>query len=198
MTLSPELLNAIEAGCDGAQGGPYKLDKFAAYIWAPSEKGGDFPLMDDIAENGKVARMRGWGYYTGKGHGALGLDPDEAVRRTRLTGEHFARLDPATARELVAGYRRGLEPVKIKPLQWHFFKLPHDYRNGSREAWEAYSLDRKYEILDLGNGGYDAKVNGFRFYLRWFGQYSTEDEAKAAAQADYETRIRSALEVPRV
>jgi hypothetical protein len=64
--------------------------------------------MDDIAENGKVARMRGWGYYTGKGHGALGLDPDEAVRRTRLTGEHIARLDPATARELVAGYRRGL------------------------------------------------------------------------------------------
>jgi hypothetical protein len=194
MTLSPELLNAIEAGCDGVQGGPYKLDKFAAYIWAPSEKGGDFPLMDDLAENGKVAGMRGWGHYTGKGHGALGLDADEAVRRTRLTGEHIARLDPATVLELVAGYRAGLAPAKIKPLEWHFFNLRHNY---GKRSWEVYGVGHKYELIDLGEDSYD-RGDGLRFYLRGIGQHSTKEDAMAAAQADYEANIRFALEVPHV
>lgn len=90
----------IAAGTEGVQGGPWKLDKFACYIWAPSEKGGDFPLMDEPGEHGRVAELRGWGYYTGNGHGALGLHPDEAKNRQRLTGEHVARLDPATVKKL--------------------------------------------------------------------------------------------------
>lgn len=39
-------------------------------IWAPSAKGGETKLFD----------VRGWGYLTGKGHGALGLSPDDAVK----------------------------------------------------------------------------------------------------------------------
>jgi hypothetical protein len=100
--ISDDKLREILAGCEGAQGGPWKLDKFAAYIWAPSEKGGDFPVMDDPAENGRVAQMRGWGYYTGNGRGALGLPPEEAGMRQKLTGEHVARLDPATVSSIIS------------------------------------------------------------------------------------------------
>ncbi len=95
-------LTEIKVGLEGVQGGPWKLDSFACYIWAPSEKGGDFPLMDDPGENGRVVEMRGWGYYTGLGHGALGLHPDEAKKRQRLTGEHVARLDPQTVAAWIA------------------------------------------------------------------------------------------------
>jgi len=97
-TLSERLIREIIEGCEGAQGGPWKLDKFACYVWAPSEKGGDFPLMDELGGNERVAEMRGWGYYTGNGHGALALSPAEAKNRQRMTGEHIARLDPATVR----------------------------------------------------------------------------------------------------
>lgn len=98
--VSDERLREIISGCEGVQGGPWQLDAFACYVWAPSEKGGDFPLMDELGEKGRVAELRGWGYYTGHGHGALGLDPDEGKRRQKLTGEHVARLDPATVKAL--------------------------------------------------------------------------------------------------
>lgn len=42
----------------------------AGWIAAPSLKGGDTHVAD----------VRGWGYLTGGGHGALGLDGDAAVR----------------------------------------------------------------------------------------------------------------------
>ena len=38
-------------------------------VVAEGAKGGPFPICD----------VRGWGYLTGKGHGALGLPTDEAV-----------------------------------------------------------------------------------------------------------------------
>lgn len=99
-TLTAEELQAIIDGCEGVQGGPWKLDKFACYVWAPSQKGGDFPVMDDPGENGRVVGLRGWGYYTGKGHGALGLTPEEARAHQQKTGEHVARLDPETVKAM--------------------------------------------------------------------------------------------------
>jgi hypothetical protein len=99
--VSTDRLREILAGCEGVQGGPWKLDKFACYIWAPSEKGGDFPIMDEVAEKGNVARLRGWGHYTGNGHGALGLSPAEGEGRQRLTGNHVASLDPQTVSSII-------------------------------------------------------------------------------------------------
>lgn len=48
--------------------GPWVIDKHALAIWAPSEKGGETKIFD----------IRGWGYLTGLGHGALGLPHEEA------------------------------------------------------------------------------------------------------------------------
>lgn len=108
-TLTPHQVWDIAAGTEGVQGGPWKLDKFACYIWAPSEKGGDFPLMDELGENGRVAEMRGWGHYTGRGEGGLRLSEADATQRQRLTGEHIARLSPEIVAQLCAGWLRDNE-----------------------------------------------------------------------------------------
>lgn len=42
----------------------------SGFIWSESLKGGDCHVAD----------VRGWGYLTGKGEGALGLSPDTASR----------------------------------------------------------------------------------------------------------------------
>lgn len=51
--------------------GPWTVGPYAMDVNGPSEKGGTF----------KVCDIRGWGYFTGKGHGALGLPADVAIAR---------------------------------------------------------------------------------------------------------------------
>lgn len=58
---------------------PFRCDN-AGYIWAQSAKGGETVF----------ANIRGWGYMTGRGHGALGLAEAEAVALQRQWGEMFA------------------------------------------------------------------------------------------------------------
>lgn len=48
--------------------GPFTVDK-AGYVWCNSAKGGKTVF----------ANVRGWGYLTGQGSGALGLDEDAAI-----------------------------------------------------------------------------------------------------------------------
>ncbi|MHB8287115.1 MAG: hypothetical protein ACYDD1_20900 [Caulobacteraceae bacterium] len=45
-------------------------------IFAPSLKGGET----------RVADLRGWGYLTGRGHGALGLSEDQAIAAQNIVG----------------------------------------------------------------------------------------------------------------
>lgn len=47
--------------------GPWQVGFHAMDVVAPSKKGG----------HAKVCDIRGWGYLTGKGHGALGLTEEE-------------------------------------------------------------------------------------------------------------------------
>lgn len=60
--------------------GPYEYDRHGTFIWAPSEKGGKTP----------VGEVRGWGYLTGNGSGALGLDSEAAEKIQDATGELLA------------------------------------------------------------------------------------------------------------
>ena len=53
-----------------AQLAPLKYDR-AGYIWGRSEKGG-YTL---------IAQIRGWGYLTGQGAGALGMNDAAAASR---------------------------------------------------------------------------------------------------------------------
>lgn len=49
-------------------------------------------VISDVEDEFYICQIRGWGYYTGKGHAALGLSEEEAIRRQDLTGERIAKL----------------------------------------------------------------------------------------------------------
>lgn len=58
--------------------GPFK--HVMGKIWMPSAKGGDTFVLD----------VRGWGYLTGRGGGALGLGEDEAMKLQDAFGDMVA------------------------------------------------------------------------------------------------------------
>jgi len=90
-------LDALEKLADEAttrtDGGEWKSDDYGIrQIWANSLKGG----------NAHIADVRGWGYFTGVGHGALGLTEDEGIEAQRQIGQFIATADPATVKALIA------------------------------------------------------------------------------------------------
>jgi hypothetical protein len=89
---SPTLPEPIDAAglLQGATPGPWTGDPHGGFIWAASEKGGSFT----------VGEVMGWGYFTGHGHGALGLSNDEAEKRQRANQALLAAA-PALAAEVV-------------------------------------------------------------------------------------------------
>lgn len=75
--------------------------------------------------------------------------------------------------------RAEMEP-KVKPLEW---RVEGENRNGPW-LWEASSIVKGYTIRHMPNELY--KLDGH-------GEWATLKAAKAAAQSDYEARIRSCL-----
>lgn len=64
-------------------GPPYRYCPLTNKVFGHNDRiGGDVVICD----------IRGWGYLTGKGHGALGLSESEGRRLQEATGEHIARL----------------------------------------------------------------------------------------------------------
>ena len=70
--------------------------------------------------------------------------------------------------------------VGVKPLEWE---------ERGTDFWRALGTDRVYEVIALADGRFFL-TNGPRL-----SDYPTLEAAKAAAQADYDARIRSALTV---
>jgi hypothetical protein len=60
--------------------GDWKADDHGQFLWAGSRKGGD----------DTPAQVRGWGYLTGKGHGALGLPDADAIAVQRAVARVIA------------------------------------------------------------------------------------------------------------
>lgn len=79
------------------------------------------------------------------------------------------------------------QPVRvgIKPLEWH--------REPKKLFARSPFIQIFYEIrrFDMGQGRWKYKLEAFGSWLGPF--FDLESEAKAAAQSDYETRIRSSL-----
>lgn len=97
-------LDALEKLADEAttrtDGGEWKSDDYGIrQIWANSLKGG----------NAHIADVRGWGYFTGVGHGALGLTEDEGIEAQRQIGQFIATADPATVKALIAELKEAKE-----------------------------------------------------------------------------------------
>lgn len=60
---------------------PWDVDRLTATVYATDVPKGP----------ARVADMRGWGYLTGKGHGALSLSEDEAIDIQRANAEHIIK-----------------------------------------------------------------------------------------------------------
>lgn len=59
--------------------GPYSTDDFGCYVYGTSDKDGGATIVIDI---------RGWGYLTGHGSGALGLSEADGIAEQRAFARH--------------------------------------------------------------------------------------------------------------
>jgi len=74
MTQDREELKRLAEAATKRFAGPHlKPDGYGLQIWADSQKGGDTRVLD----------VRGWGYLTGCGHGALGLSEADGIEAQR-------------------------------------------------------------------------------------------------------------------
>lgn len=81
------------------------------------------------------------------------------------------------------------EPVDVKALEWEICGTKSSYHGGPYDkawSWSAKGAGLFYQIITQPEADKP-------YLLLLFKNYATLDEAKAAAQADYEQRIRSAL-----
>ena len=86
--------------------GPFKTDDFASYIYGSNDKiGGDNPVLE----------IRGWGYLTGNGHGALGLSHAEAVaEQKRFASFVVDALNAASPPAVAAGGVTGRNAMVVE------------------------------------------------------------------------------------
>lgn len=92
MTNLAQLKRLAEAAAEFPVGpGEWTVDR-AGQVCAPSLKGGETRIIE----------LRGWGYLTGGGHGALGRTGDEAVKLQDALAAHIAAANPATILKLIA------------------------------------------------------------------------------------------------
>lgn len=109
-------LDALEKLADEAtsrtDGGQWKSDDYGIrQIWAASLKGG----------NAHIADVRGWGYFTGMGHGALGLTEDEGIEAQRQIGQFIAAANPAIIKAMIAELKEAralLVPFARRAAYW--------------------------------------------------------------------------------
>lgn len=65
----PELKRLAEAATQRLDGHDLAADPYGLQVWGRSRKDGLAHVVD----------IRGWGYLTGRGHGALGLSEEEGI-----------------------------------------------------------------------------------------------------------------------
>jgi hypothetical protein len=94
MTLN---LDNLESKAKAAGGDEWFASVIGLRVNATNAKiGGETPICD----------IRGWGYLTGQGHGALGLSEKEAIAVQRAIADYIASANPATMLALVAHIRK--------------------------------------------------------------------------------------------
>jgi hypothetical protein len=135
MTLSPELLNAIEAGCDGVTPGPWAYEpygdtgQYGVGLLVAPDPDGETPLSG----------------YVSSGYGILVEAAAPEVEGAQ-NAAHIARLDPATVLELVAGYRAWLASEERNKLYRQALSSadaftatlnPNLLPEGAAQQWEA-------------------------------------------------------------
>lgn len=133
-------------------------------------------ITDEMVEAGARAMCEAWHYAP------IG-SPDGDAEWKRKQDQYRKQSRAALTAALAVQTQQGVE---VKPLEWEYMCL-----NGVKAAGGMYTLHdmdgngKRIRAMFLGDDSY-----------RWF---VSIEHAKAAAQSDYETRIRSALvDVPAV
>lgn len=82
----------LRAIAEAATQGEWRLTNWAGNIVTDNAKiGGDALLFD----------IRGWGYFTGNGHGALGMSHEAAADQQKANGDFVVAFQPKAARNLL-------------------------------------------------------------------------------------------------
>jgi hypothetical protein len=181
MTLSEERLREMLAGLEGVTPGPWVKE-------TEQDEEEDLPAfyvsstVTTSCNLTVVARM------------------GEASAAARTDAAHIARCDPDTMREILTlallslrsdAHTRG--EVKVKPIEWEQGEGNYD----GQEVWSAGDPWLFWIVKNPSSPDYvwceTLHLEGFVPASPVRGSYPSLEAAKAAAQADFETRIRSAL-----
>lgn len=107
----------------------WKADPHGLYVWADHPEKGPWPILD----------IRGWGFLTGKGHGALGLPKEVAIQLQRQVCDYVAAANPAAILSLL-DEREALR-ADVERLTGERFTV--DPETGDEIAWhELYASER--------------------------------------------------------
>ena len=149
--------------CDG----PFRAMEGSGWIVGKDKHGDDCHVLD----------QRGWGYLTGFGHSALGLDTATASQMQADMQQWVvdAMNDAWNRRADLAAVQPA--QVRVKPLVWHEGDEPDEWKSGPYDVW-----------CELG------KFQVYHWSIVKGAPHETAEAAKAEAQADYEARILAALE----
>lgn len=110
---------------------------------------------------------------------------DKAINEDAAKLYEFVQREAASALRLAA---QSPEPVTVKPLVW----VDHRPDSFPEPAWSAQTPFGFYNIEEVSASDCPAYVVRLHAH-RFVADKDSLDDAKAAAQADYEARIRSAL-----
>ena len=126
-----------------------------------------------------VAMIRGWGHYTGNGHGALGLPSDVAIEVQQAIGLRISKLPELEA--LVAAkdarireLENRLHPTHIS-MDDDFYTQSDNVADAMDGVFDAAGPHKIYRAVTIGlPSTYGCWINGHAV------EFKTEDEAKKA------------------
>ena len=101
MTPPPDL-PALRKVAEAATKGPWTSDEGRG-VWCDNAK---------IGGQTKIFDIRGWGYFTGQGHGALGLSEEAGIAQQVANGNYISAFNPAVALKLLAELEAAREVVR--------------------------------------------------------------------------------------
>lgn len=101
--MTQDLIARLTKASELASPGKWFVDEDAHRIWVKDPFKGNHPLFD----------VRGWGYLTGHGHGALGLPTNVAEQIQRANAE-IASIGPKDLLEILKLARAALQATGIK------------------------------------------------------------------------------------
>lgn len=140
MTEAPAMttIDRIKAAlAAGPTPGPWIADYMGGCIGCENAKIGGFAKLFDV---------RGWGYLTGNGHGALGLSHEEGAAVQNANRDFVIACNPAAISELIASHEDLERQVAAlsAALQEGENPSPQSHVEGREPAvWGHYAADRK-------------------------------------------------------